>query len=218
MYVFLLILMPLLCLFCYFISRNKISLVLSGIGVVTCVLFCILRSLLSFRHRVPLFSFASNFSYYCITEYAFPLVILYALYFLISRDTIELKVKSFLPLEAGFFAVYMPYLIITANSSPVRSFFELFVKPALFAALLILCAALIFFIARSVLEKTAKKSVLYSALLAVALFIPIFLNTLWLLGIFIPFVYAASGVFILCGFAIAVLMMIFKDVLQSPLE
>ena len=206
MYLFLLSLLPILCLFCYFVSKEKISLLISGIGALLGVFVCMLCSILSFRHRIPAFSFSSNFSYYCINEYALPLIALYVLYFLISRDSIEVKVKLFLPLEAGFFAVYMPYVIITASSSSVSSFFELFLKPALFATLLLSCAACVFLIAKSANEKKIKGIVLYSVAFALFLFLPICLNTLWLLGVFLPFVYVASAVYILCGLCVSLFL------------
>ena len=87
-------------------------------------------ALFAYMHRIPEYSVSSNFFYYFLKEYAFPMILVYALYFFTTKDSVEFRVKAFFPLIAAFYAIYMPYCVI-ASSNAAFSFFQLFVKPVL---------------------------------------------------------------------------------------
>ena len=88
----------------------------------------------------------------------------------------------------------MPYCIISASGS-VFSFFELFVKPVLFLSMLALASFSVFYIGKQACGKNIKRMIAGCVLLAFILFVPPFLNTLWILDVFAPAMYVLSAVY-----------------------
>ncbi len=171
-------------------------------GVISGVVVTICTFIFSFLHRVPEYSFASNFSYYAMREYVLPAVLLYVLYFFVTRDELDFKSKAFFFLEGGFFSIYMPYFIIVSCPSSF-SMYELFFKPLIWLGMLSLSAVFIQNIILSSVQKNRGKFIVFCVLLAFTLFIPPFLNTLWILNwlkiVFIVF----SSIYIIAGIAAA---------------
>ena len=201
MYFFLMLLIPCVLGFYCIKSKDKAVVPVCVFGAVLSIIVCICTALFSFLHRIPEYSFSSNFSYFAMREYIFPLVLLYAFYFIVSKDEISFKIKAFFPVSASFFAFYMPYLIIVSNQS-VFSFYELFVKPLIFVSMLILIEKSLSLLYKFAVEKKTLGIIIVSTVLAFVLFIPPFLNTLWitnwLSGIFVIFsiLYILFAVFI----------------------
>lgn len=194
MFLFMIMLIPAVLVFCGIRAGDKTEVAVTVSGAVTGVLVSLLVAAFSFRHRIPEYSFAANFLYYAAEEYIVPLLLLYIAYFFITKDTVEFRIRSFFPVTAGFFSVYMPYCIISASGS-VFSFFELFVKPVLFLSMLVLASFAVFYIGKQACEKNIKRMVAGGVLLAFILFVPPFLNTLWILDVFAPAMYVLSAVY-----------------------
>ncbi len=144
-------------------------------------------------------------------EYVFPLILLYLLFFFLTKEELEFKVRSFFFLECGFFTIYMPYFIIVSCPSSF-SIYELFLKPIIWLSMISLSSVFIRSMVISSVGKNKLKFIISILLLAFALFIPPFLNTLWILNwlkiVFIVF----SSIYILSGLiALALGLLVERD-------
>ena len=147
-------------------------------------------------HRIPEFSVASNFFYYFLKEYVLPLILVFALYFFATKDSVEFRVKAFFPVVAAFYAVYMPYCVI-ASSSAAFSFFQLFIKPVLMLSMVFMASFFAYRIYCAALSKNIRKIVVLSLFALLMLLIPPALETMELLCIALPVVYILAAVFAL---------------------
>ena len=72
------------------------------VGLVAAVLVCGFRAFFLYSHRVIPFSFENNMWYLLLRQTLLPVVLLYGLFFLISKDTISYKVEALFPLLLSF--------------------------------------------------------------------------------------------------------------------
>lgn len=194
MFLFLILLFPTVLCFCCVHSSKKIYGFLITLGAFLGVVVSGCAALFSYSHRIPEFSVASNFFYYFFKEYALPLVLVYALYFFATKDSVEFKVKAFFPVAASFFAVYMPYCVVSSANSAF-SFFQLFVKPVMVLSMVFMASFFAYKIYCAALEKNIKKIFVLSVFALFSLVFPAVLETMYLLCIALPAVYAAAVVF-----------------------
>ncbi len=104
-------------------------------GCVTAFLVFALKEFFTLSHRnIPL-SFAPNFLYLFFREAFLPIVLLYAVFFLLSKDDLDFKLEAFFPLVTSFYVVFLPYIVIT--SPETKTAFEVLAKPVLFTSLLV---------------------------------------------------------------------------------
>lgn len=103
------------------------------IGLMSAVVFCAFKFMFFFMHRVVPFSFFANFIYVFFSQVFFPAAIVFGAFCAISRDSVDFKMKSFFPLVASFYAVYLPFQIIGYSESNMSAY-EIFAKPVLFLA------------------------------------------------------------------------------------
>lgn len=131
-------------------------------------------------HRVPLYSFGSNFSYYASREYILPIVLLFCVYFFVTKDDFSFKARAFFPLSLGFLSVFVPYITVSAKQSAF-SFYELFAKPVIWLSMVIFLKNLV---VRLFSSGTGIKLsvIMYSVLVAFVLFVPPFINALWIVN------------------------------------
>ena len=210
MYLFMMLLIPLVLVFYCIKTSDKAVIPVCIFGGIVSIVVCICTALFAFLHRIPEYSFASNFSYYSLREYILPVVLLYAFYFLVSKDEISFKIKAFFPLSASFYAFYMPYLIIVSNESAF-SFYELFVKPVLVISMLILIEKALEKLAQYSIQKKTFGLIISSVVLAFVLFVPPFLNTLWITNWMNPLFIILSVVYILLAFLSGIINLIKEE-------
>lgn len=196
MFLFLILLFPTALYFCCSHSSKKIYGFLVATGAFLGILASGGTALFSYMHRIPEFSVVSNFFYYFLKEYVLPLILIYALYFFATKDSVEFKVKSFFPVVAAFYAVYMPYCVI-ASSREAFSFFQLFIKPVLMLSMVFMASFFSYRIYCAAISKNIGKIVFLSLLALVMLLIPPALETMELLSIALPVVYILAAVFAL---------------------
>lgn len=135
MLLFLILLLPLfLTAYCFKVRTQKVVPVIF-IGAFSAVLVCAFKMLFVLSHRIIPYSFSQNFFYYLVKETLIPAVILYAIYFLVSKDNLEFKINTYLPLELSFYTVYLPYCVISSTSSAYTGF-SIFIKPLIFAMMI----------------------------------------------------------------------------------
>lgn len=136
MLLFLLMLLPLaLITYCLY-ARDRKILFPAAAGCFSAVIVCACRFFFSYEHRLVYDSFSENFLYSLLKQNLLPLVIVTAIFALVSRDTIEYKVKNFFPTLCSFFAVYLPYCVI-AGTEYYYLPYDLFFKPVIYLAMLI---------------------------------------------------------------------------------
>jgi len=135
MYTFSFLLLPVALAVYFAQSEKKTNVIVLITGFLSAVLVFAIKEFLTLSHRIIPFSFNPNFLYLFFRETLIPVVILYLIFFLLSKDETSFKIEAFFPLVASFYVVFLPYIVI---SSPVtKSAFELFAKPVLFLGLLI---------------------------------------------------------------------------------
>lgn len=204
MFLFLILLFPTVLCFCALHSNKKIYPFIMGFGAFCGVIVTACTALFSYMHRIPEYSFFSNFVYFSLKEYVLPLILLYAIYFFVTKDSVEFRIKAFFPLISSFYAIYMPYCIIAANSVNF-SFFILFVKPVIFLSSVFLASFFAYKIYGDSQNKNVKKIVFRSVFAFVMLLIPPAIETMYLLCIALPVVFILSvlyGLFALILFFI----------------
>ena len=148
MFLFLILVLP--AALVYYLSkeddRAEISVVLTGF--LSSALSCTLKAFFGFMHRIPSAGFWLNFLYIVFSQTAVPAVVVFLLFVYLSKDTIEFRIGSYFPLLCSFYAVYLPYHIM-AGSGSAYSFFELFLKPLMYLAMLLASSICVRFIFRA---------------------------------------------------------------------
>lgn len=185
------LLFPVVLGFCCAHSNKRIYGFLIFLGVFAGILVSGCTAVFSYMHRIPEYSFPSNFIYFLLKEYCLPLILVYALYFFCTKDSFDFRVKAFFPVTGAFFTVYMPYCTIASNSAAF-SFFLLFVKPVVVLSMVFLCSLIAYRIYRLACEKKTGLIVAFSFSALVSMAVPAVLETMWLLEILLPVVYVAS--------------------------
>lgn len=180
MFLFTVILIPATLVFYCVSVRDKMIVAVSLCGILSGFFVCICTSLFTFMHRVPLYSFNSNFSYYASREYILPIVLIFFVYFFVTKDDFSFKARAFFPLSLGFLSVFVPYITVSAKQSAF-SFYELFAKPVIWLSMVIF---LKFLVVRLFSSGTGTKLsvIMYSVLVAFVLFVPPFINALWVVN------------------------------------
>lgn len=149
---------------------------LLGVFVVT------IKAFFSSSYRIPSANFFFNYVYTFFVYTALPMAAVFALFFFLSNDTLSFRVRSFFPLVASFFALYMPYTILEGARS-TYGFFELFVKPVLYTELLYLAHFSFAFVLHSKMIDDKKTFWHARIIFALVLLLPAFIETLWFSGL-----------------------------------
>ena len=129
------LLFPLLLAAWCFYKKDKHLTPAIVIGLVTAVLVCGFKAFFLYSHRIIPYSFESNILYLLVRQTLLPVVLIYGLFFLWSKDTVSYKVEALFPLLVSFYMLYLPYTIISTAEN-IYTTFPLFIKPVLFAVML----------------------------------------------------------------------------------
>ncbi|MCR4954536.1 MAG: hypothetical protein K6A43_10745 [Treponema sp.] len=152
-------------------------------------------------------SFSENYLFYLLNEALLPQIILYGLYFIIAKDDVRLKIKSYFPLVCSFYCLYLPYCVISANESEIYSGFCIFVKPLIYFAMLCQCdICLNEFLCTGKLKIVRK--IIVALLLIVYLALPALIETLYVMNILPALVIILSILYVLVPLALYLLKMI----------
>jgi hypothetical protein len=186
-------------------------------GSLSAVLVCTIKAFFVFSNYVWTISFFSGFIHVLFKDVLLPCVILYALFFFISKDDNEYKADSFLPLMASFYAIYIPYRVLSMDEP--LSVFPLFVKPVLFVSLVSFLSSLLHRIFDLIEEEEDKKvrskklaKLIGFVLLAVC--IPAMLEAWWHLGGKLYFIIPLAVIY--AALAFVVYLKFKKDTTQEP--
>lgn len=139
MILFVLTLFPISILI-YFFQREKTErahfLPVIFIGFLVGIIFVAYRLFFSSAVFLPTAYLLKNFLYYLFSQILIPIAVVYGLFFIFTRkDSVADRFSYFFPLVASFYATFIPFIILETDT-PYPAFL-LFVKPALYLALLI---------------------------------------------------------------------------------
>lgn len=180
MHLFLLLLLPLaLAVYLSFTKDSKNILVIF-MGLVAAVLVGAYKIFISSSHRLVPFSFGQNFLYFFLIQSFVPAAVLYLVFFLFVKDDVEFKIRSFFPLEATFFSVFLPYCIISSSTITYTSW-SLFVKPALYLAMLTMQASTLWFVYKNITNKKILFAILSSLFFIAYSVLPAILEALYVI-------------------------------------
>ena len=202
MFTFTILILPLAIAFYYFNSENKSNILFITIGVLTGALVTACKAFFSFSHRIIPYSFSDNFLFLLFKESLIPVVIIYAVFFLISKDSKDFKADAFFPLISSFYAVYLPYIII--SSTVGKSIYPVFIKPLVFLSMFYTLAICVKFIFG---ENTSPLKIVISSLVAlIYASVPAVLETIWLMNLGTILWVSCSAAYILLTFAVSVFL------------
>lgn len=146
------------------------------IGLMSAVLVCLFRTFFLYAHRVIPYSLGSNIGYLLIRQTLLPVLILYGIFIAVSKDGLEYKGKAVFPLLTSFYMVYLPYSIIT-TSEGLYSGFSIFVKPLLFAFMILFVSFCAIRIVKAIEDKKIIFIILYSVAALLYLFMPVLIES-----------------------------------------
>ena len=199
MFVFSFVFLPLLLAsFCFFYKSHKIVPVIA-IGIFTGIIVCACQSFFTFAHRVIPYNFIDNYLYLLFRQTILPLFILYLVFFLVSKDELQFKIDSFLPLNLSYYSIYLPYIIIT-TSEGLYSWFALFVKPVLFGAMLVQTAISVWYFYKLLKNNKIVFSILRTIISLIYICLPAMSESLYLINIYTSVIVVFGFVYILIPF------------------
>ncbi len=177
MLTFLILLFPLSIASYCAVKKQKEDFIPICIGLISGILVCAFKIVFVYSHRLVPASFLENFLFYFINQTFLPVLVLYGVFVLVSKDDCNFKLQSFFPLMAAFYASYLPYTIIR-NSTSVYLAFDIFTKPLLFLSLIINLSLLLTLIVNAKNNKNTKLFLLNILLFTIAIILPAVIETL----------------------------------------
>ena len=188
------LLLPLL-LTAYWIYKKDTRIIpIICLGVIVAVLVCGFRAFFLYSHRIIPYSFGKNALYLMIRQSFLPVVLVYGIFFLWSKDELSFKVDAFLPLLMSFYALYLPYNIIS-TSDQVFTMFPLFVKPVIFAVMIFSIALFLRCMEKAIERKSYVLAGFWIAGCVISLVIPALLETMYVLDMNYALVLLLSAVY-----------------------
>ena len=162
------------------------------LGAFCAVIICIIREFLLTSADIVEESFFTYFICDALNNTALPALILFAAFYFISKDNIEYKFLSIFPLEASFFAILLPFTVITGENR--ISFFLNTCFPLIFLSSISISTTASLF---SLKVKSKNVILCMRAVSILAFFIPSFAKALWMFGtgvlVYIPFTVIISA-------------------------
>lgn len=182
-------------------SKDKKIILPSVAGFFTAVIICACRYFFSYEHRLIYSSFSENFIYYLVKQNLLPLLIVSILFALVTRDTWEFKIKSFFPVMCPFFAVYLPYCVITASEYYYQAY-DLFLKPFIYLAMLMQISMCLISFYQCIVNKKIFFAILDVFITIVYLIYPAVSDTLYTINYNCAFIFIIGIIFTLVPFAL----------------
>ena len=171
MFLFSFLVLPVLLVWFCFYKKNSKLLPSILFGMLCAVVLSLFLVLFTFSHRIIPYDFRENLTYLLLNQTVLPLLIPYFLFVVFLRDNWEYKIENFLPLELSFFAVYLPFIILT-TAEGLYSGFSLFIKPILFLVMILVCAFSVKQIYKSIISKKVIPIILFTVVFVIFMIIP----------------------------------------------
>ena len=209
MLLFLILLLPCAFTAYSFYVKDKKIILPSIAGFFTSVIICACRYFFSYEHRLIYSSFADNFVYFLLKQNLLPLIIVCALFVLITRDTWEFKIKNFFPFMCMFFAVYLPYCVITSSENYYQAY-DLFLKPVIYLAMLVQLSISLISFYQSIVSKKIFFSILNVLIILCYLIYPAVSDALYTIDQGFALILILGIVYSLVPFALLSIKQIFN--------
>lgn len=174
------LLLPLILAALCFYKKDTRMIPVIFIGLIAGVLVCGFKAFFLYSHRIIPYSFSENVVFLLIRQTLLPVALVYGLFCLWSRDTFEFKAESFCPLLLSFYALYLPYTIIS-TADHIYTSFSLLIKPCLFCAMILILAMLMGKLQISVAKKKNGFAVLWGILFLAAVVVPSFIEGMFIM-------------------------------------
>ncbi len=180
MYTFLILSIPLvLLIFCTSNSSYgwKSFVPPLAIGGVTGIVVSFVKKFLIFSRYTWTASAVSACMHLFLTQALLPFVLCYAVFLIFSRDSLAYKLESSGALMGSFFAVYIPFVVISGSDK--AAFFLNFGKPLLYAGLCVWFAEWCALGASNLKNKKIVPAVCFFVIAALNLVVPAFAESHW---------------------------------------
>ena len=178
MILFLLLLLPLSLIIYVLDVKDKKMITTIFIGAFTAIFVSFCRMFFSFTHRIIPYEFSNNFWYYIIYQNLLPIILLYGIFFLISKDEMEYKIKNIFPLLCSYFAIYLPYCVMSMSEFYYQGY-DIFLKPVIYLAMIVQISISGFYLYKSIGSKNISGITINGLLLLVYLFYPAISDALY---------------------------------------
>lgn len=188
------LLLPLILAAWCFYKRDAHLAPVIFMGLVTAVLVCGFRAFFLYSHRVIPFSFENNMWYLLLRQTLLPVVLLYGLFFLISKDTVSYKVEALFPLLISFYLLYLPYTILS-GADHIFTTFPLFIKPVLFTVMIFSLGLGAKHIEKTIRGKKYVFTAIWIIISLVSLVVPSVLETMYIMDMSYLLILILSGIF-----------------------
>jgi len=196
MLLFLFIVLPLSLVVYYLFNKERKFFCSILVGALCAVLLCAFKVFFTYSHRLVPVSFSENFVFYLLNQSCLPVCVVSLIYFLITKDSLENKIHAFFPLISAFYAVYLPYLVVSGTTS-VYSGYAIFMKPLVFLAMVVQCALSLRCIFTSVKSKKVAFVAINIVLVLAYLIIPAIIEALYAMNLSFVAVIVLSGVYVI---------------------
>ncbi len=194
MYLFMLLLLPLILAAWIFYKKNPHMIPVIFTGLITAVLVCGFRAFFLYAHRVIPFSFGLNMWYLLLRQTLLPIIALYGIFFAVSKDTISYKVEALFPLLISFYILYLPYTILSTSEKVITTF-PLFIKPVLFTVMIFSLGLSAKHIEKTIRAKKYFFTAVWIIIALVSIVFPSVAETMYLLDMSYFLILVLSGVF-----------------------
>lgn len=188
------LLLPLVLAAWCFYKRDSHLLPVIFTGAVPAVLVCGFKAFFLYSHRIIPYSFESNVLYLLIRQTLLPVILLYGLFIVWSKDKISYKVEAFFPLLISFYMLYLPYTIVSTTEGLYTSF-PLFVKPVLFVVMIFSLALSAKHIEKSIRNRKIIFAIIWILIGLVSVVIPSLLEGMYILDMNYLLVLVLSAVY-----------------------
>lgn len=197
MLLFLLLLMPLTLILFLYKKPLRTVYPLIFIGFASAVILCGFKGFFMFSHRIVYYSFWRTFLSLFLTQTFLPIVIIYGLFFAVSHDELSFKTDAFVPLIFTFYAVFLPFTVISETES-VFSGYEILLKPAIYGSMLVLMGFLTSSLFNAFFANNIKKTVILSLIALVFMAGPALIESLYLLTAVHFLIVLVAGIYVGC--------------------
>ena len=194
MYLFMLLLLPLILAAWCFYKKDSHLIPVIFTGLVAAILVCGFKAFFLYSHRIIPYSYKSNVLYLLVRQTLLPVVLLYGIFFAWSKDEISYKVEAFFPLLISFYMLYLPYTIISTSEGLFTSF-PLFVKPVLFVVMIFSLGLSAKHIEKTLKNKKILFAVIWILIGLVSVVIPSLLEGMYILDMNYLLVLVLSAVY-----------------------
>ena len=189
-----LLLLPLILASWCFYKRNPHMIPDIFTGLISAVLVCGFRAFFLYSHRVIPYSFELNMWYLLLRQSLLPVIVLYGVFFLISKDTISYKIEALFPLLISFYLIYLPYTILSGSEKIITTF-PLFIKPTLFTVMIFSLGLSAKHIEKTITAKKHFFAAIWIITAVVSIVFPSVVETMYILDMSYFLILVLSGIF-----------------------